>query len=77
MTIQRTRTGLAAALVLSMSAFAGAPAPTPTRVKPGFNLFSVEQDIVCGMTVMRDLNIDTTMSTGAKLSVPIAVTCQK
>jgi hypothetical protein len=48
MTIQRTRTGLAAALVLSMSAFAGAPAPTPTRVKPGFNLFSVEQDIEIG-----------------------------
>jgi hypothetical protein len=48
MTIQRIRTGLAAALLLSLSALASAPAPAPTKIKPGFNLFSVEQDIEIG-----------------------------
>jgi hypothetical protein len=42
-----------------------------TFIAPNTLSFSVEHDIVCGMSVMRDLNIDTTMSTGAKLSVPM------
>jgi hypothetical protein len=42
-----------------------------TFIAPNALSFAVEHDIVCGMTVMRDLNIDTTMATGAKLSVPM------
>lgn len=42
-----------------------------TFIAPNALSFAVEHDVVCGMTVMRDLNIDTTMSTGAKLSVPM------
>jgi hypothetical protein len=42
-----------------------------TFIAPNELSFGVEHDIVCGMTVMRDLNIDTTMATGAKLSVPM------
>lgn len=42
-----------------------------TFIGPNTLSFAVEHDIVCGMSVMRDLNIDTTLSTGARLSVPM------
>ncbi|MGH8453815.1 MAG: nuclear transport factor 2 family protein [Nevskiales bacterium] len=42
-----------------------------TFIAPNTIVFHVEQDIVCGMSVMRDLNIQTTMSTGVTLSVPM------
>ena len=48
MTIQRIRTCLAAVLVASLSALAADPALAPTKIKPGFNLFSAEQDIEIG-----------------------------
>jgi len=48
MTIQQIRTCLAAALVVSLSALAADTALAPTKIKPGFNLFSAEQDIEIG-----------------------------
>lgn len=42
-----------------------------TFIAPNTIVFRVEQDIVCGMSVMRDLNIKTTMSTGVTLDVPM------
>jgi hypothetical protein len=42
-----------------------------TFIAPNHLSFAVQNDIVCGMTVMRDLDINTVMSTGAKLSVPM------
>jgi hypothetical protein len=42
-----------------------------TFIAPNTIDFRVEQDIVCGMSVMRDLNIQTTMSTGVVLNVPM------
>jgi hypothetical protein len=42
-----------------------------TFIAPNQLSFAVEHDVVCGMTVMRDLHINTTMSTGLRLSVPM------
>ena len=42
-----------------------------TFIKPNGITFDVHQDIVCGMSVLRDLTIDTVMSTGVKLHVPM------
>jgi hypothetical protein len=42
-----------------------------TFIAPNQLAFAVDNDIVCGMTVMRDLHINTTMSTGVRLSVPM------
>ncbi|MGH6631238.1 MAG: hypothetical protein ACREB3_16040, partial [Burkholderiales bacterium] len=42
-----------------------------TFIAPNGIRFQVDQDIVCGWTVMRDLTIETTMSTGVKLQVPM------
>ncbi len=42
-----------------------------TFIAPNTIVFRVEKDIVCGMSVMRDLNIRTTMSTGVTLDVPM------
>src|SRR5690349_8133285 len=42
-----------------------------TFIAPNHLSFAVEHDVVCGMTVMRDLDIRTTMSTGLQLSVPM------
>lgn len=42
-----------------------------TFIAPNQLSFAVEHDVVCGMTVMRDLDIRTTMSTGLQLSVPM------
>jgi hypothetical protein len=40
-------------------------------IAPNTIVFRVEQDVVCGMSVMRDLTIRTTMSTGVTLDVPM------
>lgn len=42
-----------------------------TFIAPNGIVFRVERDFVCGMSVMRDLSIETTMSTGVKLTVPM------
>jgi hypothetical protein len=42
-----------------------------TFIAPNTIVFRVERDIVCGMSVMRDLHIKTTMSTGVTLDVPM------
>lgn len=41
-----------------------------TFIAPNKIIFDVEYDIVCGNTVVRDLIIETTMSTGLKVDVP-------
>src|ERR1700756_4358597 len=40
-----------------------------TFIGPNDIVFRVERDVVCGMTVWRDLGIETTMSTGVTLRV--------
>lgn len=42
-----------------------------TFIAPNTLVFHVEQDIVCGMSVVRDLSIQTLMPTGVTLSVPM------
>lgn len=42
-----------------------------TFIAPNTIVFDVEKDLVCGMSVMRDLHIATTMSTGVQLAVPM------
>ena len=42
-----------------------------TFIAPNALAFSVEHDIVCGMSVMRDLSIESTMATGLVVSVPM------
>ena len=42
-----------------------------TFIAPNTIVFHVDHDIVCGMSVIRDLAIETIMSTGATLSVPM------
>lgn len=42
-----------------------------TFIGPNGIAFRVEHDVVCGMTVYRDLVIETTMSTGVTLRVPM------
>lgn len=42
-----------------------------TFIAPNKIVFHVEHDIVCGMSVVRDLSIETIMSTGASLTVPM------
>src|SRR5689334_1417234 len=42
-----------------------------TFIAPNALAFSVEHDIVCGMSVMRDLSIESTMASGLKISVPM------
>lgn len=42
-----------------------------TFIGPNGIAFQVEHDVVCGMTVFRDLAIETTMSTGVTLRVPM------
>ncbi len=41
-----------------------------TFIAPNKIVFDVEHDVVCGNTVVRDLIIETTMSTGLKVDVP-------
>ncbi len=42
-----------------------------TFIAPNKLVFHVEQDIVCGMSVVRDLSIQTLMPTGVTLNVPM------
>lgn len=42
-----------------------------TFIAPNSITFDVQHDMVCGMSVMRDLTIETIMSTGVKLHVPM------
>jgi hypothetical protein len=42
-----------------------------TFIAPNTIVFHVDRDIVCGMTVVRDLTIETIMSTGVKMMVPM------
>ncbi|NNH74627.1 SnoaL-like domain-containing protein [Nocardia uniformis] len=42
-----------------------------TFIAPNDIAFRIEHDVVCGMTVFRDLSIETTMSTGVMLPVPM------
>lgn len=42
-----------------------------TFIAPNTISFDVHHDMVCGMSVMRDLTIETVMSTGVKLHVPM------
>ncbi|RDI50099.1 transport factor 2 (NTF2)-like protein [Nocardia mexicana] len=42
-----------------------------TFIAPNGIAFDIEHDVVCGMTVYRDLAIETTMSTGVTLRVPM------
>jgi len=42
-----------------------------TFIGPNGIAFSIDHDVVCGMTVFRDLVIETTMSTGVTLRVPM------
>ncbi len=42
-----------------------------TFIGPNGIAFDVEHDVVCGSTVYRDLSIETTMSTGVTLRVPM------
>jgi hypothetical protein len=42
-----------------------------TFIAPNTIVFRVEKDIVCGMSVVRDLTVQTTMSTGVTLQVPM------
>ncbi|MBB5918205.1 hypothetical protein BJY24_007117 [Nocardia transvalensis] len=42
-----------------------------TFIAPNGIAFRIEQDVVCGMAVYRDLAIETTMSTGVTLRVPM------
>ncbi|WP_067540011.1 nuclear transport factor 2 family protein [Nocardia crassostreae] len=42
-----------------------------TFIAPNGIAFDVDNDVVCGMTVFRDLTIATTMSTGVTLRVPM------
>ncbi|GAB2706257.1 nuclear transport factor 2 family protein [Nocardia thraciensis] len=42
-----------------------------TFIAPNGIAFRLEHDVVCGMTVYRDLAIETTMSTGVTLRVPM------
>ncbi|TSD94655.1 transporter [Skermania sp. ID1734] len=42
-----------------------------TFIGPNEVVFDVDHDIVCGTTVIRDLTLHTTMSTGAELIVPM------
>jgi hypothetical protein len=42
-----------------------------TFIAPNDIRFQVAQDIVCGMTVVRDLEVETLMSTGLRMRVPM------
>lgn len=42
-----------------------------TFIAPNRIVFHVDHDLVCGMTVLRDLTIETTMATGVTLQVPM------
>ncbi|MFD4367313.1 nuclear transport factor 2 family protein [Rhodococcus sp. NPDC058521] len=42
-----------------------------TFIGPNTISFDVDRDIVCGMTIVRDLHVTTVMSTGATLKVPM------
>lgn len=42
-----------------------------TFIAPNALSFAVEHDVVCGMSVMRDLNILSVMSTGLRITVPM------
>lgn len=42
-----------------------------TFIAPNTIIFHLEHDIVCGMSVMRDLTVETRMSTCVRLSVPM------
>lgn len=42
-----------------------------TFIAPNALTFSVDHDVVCGMSVMRDLNILSVMSTGLRITVPM------
>jgi SnoaL-like domain len=42
-----------------------------TFIAPNALSFAVEHDVVCGMSVMRDLNILSVMSTGLRVTVPM------
>ncbi len=42
-----------------------------TFIAPNTIIFHVDHDIVCGLSVVRDLTIETVMSTGAALKVPM------
>lgn len=42
-----------------------------TFIAPNALSFAVEHDVVCGMSVMRDLNILSVMSTGVRVTVPM------
>lgn len=42
-----------------------------TFIGPNTITFAVDRDVVCGMTVVRDLQVTTVMSTGATLRIPM------
>src|SRR4051812_23601963 len=44
-----------------------------TLIAPNLLSFDVEKDTVCGMTVVRDLHINTVMSTGVRIAVPMHI----
>ncbi len=68
MTIKGLRQGMAAALVVAISALASNGVSAQTKIKPGFNLFSVEQDLEIGrqsaaevdrqLPILRDRKVD-------------------
>ncbi len=42
-----------------------------TFIAPNTITFHVDEDIVCGMSVVRDLTVETVMETGARLNIPM------
>lgn len=42
-----------------------------TFIGPNTITFHVDEDVVCGMSVVRDLTVETVMSTGARLNIPM------
>lgn len=82
MTIQRLRGGTVAALVVAISALASSAVLAQTKIKPGFNLFSTEQDLEIGrqsaaqvdgqLPILRDRKVETYVSAiGKRLAAVI------
>ncbi len=42
-----------------------------TFIAPNTITFHVDEDVVCGMSVVRDLTVETVMSSGARLNIPM------
>jgi len=82
MIIKKSLSGVVAGLVLTMSVAVSGVASAPTQIKPGFNLFSTDQDVEIGrksaaeveqqLPILHDGQIDTYVNAiGARLAAVI------